>query len=177
MAAARPVIAPELVQLRDLTIDHFRRHPVWVGAHAMDHDEPWYEDTDEETFRPWLGGCPVNPEGGTFLARARLVLANGTVMSGFATPAPGDTPEDEAALGTMQPHVFLPDGPAGFWHGAVPEQKGAHARLYIGLGRAPGEIFPIAFSIEEGLAEGVTAGTIDGFYYLPESGQPPIVRV
>lgn len=47
---------PELKQFGDLTHEDFDRHPVWIGCHVADYDELWYEDTDEETFRPWTGG-------------------------------------------------------------------------------------------------------------------------
>jgi hypothetical protein len=43
---------PILSQFGDLTSEDFDRDPVWVGCHTVDADEPWIDDTDEETFRP-----------------------------------------------------------------------------------------------------------------------------
>ena len=46
---------PELKQFADLTPTDFERHPVWIACHAEDYAEPWFNETDEETFRPWMG--------------------------------------------------------------------------------------------------------------------------
>jgi hypothetical protein len=32
--------------------DDLITHPVWVSCHSVDYDEPWYDGTNEETFRP-----------------------------------------------------------------------------------------------------------------------------
>lgn len=54
---------PLLRQFGDLTPADFKAHPVWVNCHVIDYDESWYEETDEETFRPWLKSTPVDPAG------------------------------------------------------------------------------------------------------------------
>jgi hypothetical protein len=43
---------PELKQFGDLTPADFERHPGWIGCHTADYDGAWYDETDEETFRP-----------------------------------------------------------------------------------------------------------------------------
>ena len=175
--AARPA-KPELVQFGDLTVEHFRRHAVWVGVHTMDYDEPWYDDTDEETFRPWLGERPIEPDTAMFLVRAKLRLTDGTEADGFVTAASALTPDGDADLGLMQPQMFLPDGAlAAFWMGMLTEQSDAHARLYRALGREANRVFPITFSMDEGLARGVAEGEIKGFYYTAKLGLQPVVRV
>ncbi len=60
-----------LKQIQNLRPDDFEEHPVWVLCHIIDYDEPWYDDTDEETFRPWDGPLPVNPSFATFLVLQR----------------------------------------------------------------------------------------------------------
>ena len=77
---------PNLKQFGDLTPADFVEHPVWASVHTLDYDEPWYDETDEETFRPWIGELPVSPEDGMFLVRAKLTLADGRVLDGFITP-------------------------------------------------------------------------------------------
>ena len=47
---------PELKSSGELSQVDFVRHPVWTNCHVADYDEPWYDDTDEETFRPFFGG-------------------------------------------------------------------------------------------------------------------------
>ena len=59
---------PTLKQFGDLSPLDFDASPVWVQCHIIDYDEPWYDDTDEETFRPWDRALPVDPDNGpTFL--------------------------------------------------------------------------------------------------------------
>jgi hypothetical protein len=48
-------VKPELRQFGSLTAEDFERIPVWLACHVADYDEPWYDETDEETFRPWSG--------------------------------------------------------------------------------------------------------------------------
>jgi hypothetical protein len=60
---------PELKQFNDLTPADFQRHPVWIACHTEDFAEPWFNETDEETFRPWIGALPVGPSDGMVLAR------------------------------------------------------------------------------------------------------------
>ena len=92
---------PELKQFGDLTQADFDRHPVWIGSHTVDYDEPWYEETDEETFRPWTGGLPADPAAGMLLVTASYELPDGSRYPGFLTPD-----RDPADLGTLQPHLF-----------------------------------------------------------------------
>jgi hypothetical protein len=103
---------PELKQCGDLTLDDFRKHPVWIGCHGADYDEPWYDDTDEATFRPRTGDLPADPSEGMLLVRATAVLADGSQLAGVITPA-----FDEGDMGTLQPLVFVNGQPFSFWGG------------------------------------------------------------
>jgi hypothetical protein len=42
---------PNLKQFGQLVLDDFVTRPVWASCHSVDYDRPWYNDTDEETFR------------------------------------------------------------------------------------------------------------------------------
>ena len=106
------------------------------------------------------------------------MLADGTVLLGFATPAPVATPDDAPDLGLMQPHVFLPDGSRrSFWQGMRPVDSHDHARFYAALGRDAKDVFPIVLRFEEGLASGCTGGEIRGFYYRRDLRSPPEVHL
>jgi hypothetical protein len=48
---------PELKQFGDLSHTDFERHPAWVACHAEDFAEPWFNETDEETFGLGPGRC------------------------------------------------------------------------------------------------------------------------
>jgi hypothetical protein len=109
---------PELKQFGDLLPADFDRHAVWINCHFSDYEEPWYEETDEETFRPWNGLLPVSPADGMLLVRAVLVLADGTRFPGFVTPA-----SREEDLGTQQPQIFIGQRQFGFWGGVLGGRK------------------------------------------------------
>jgi hypothetical protein len=156
---------PELKQFGDLSRGDFERYPIWTGCHVADYSEPWYGETDEETFRPWAGALPVAPSEGMLLVRAVFELRDGTRHPGFVTPA-----FDEGDLGTQQPQIFVGDRRFGFWGGmfGVPiEQRRA---LYAALRRTPDAVFPLSFSVEPGLATGAVAGEVEGFYKSTREG-------
>lgn len=167
---------PLLVQFGDLTPQHLADHPVWIQCHTVDYDEPWYDDTDEETFRPWTGALPAGPEEGMLLVAADLTLSDGTMLPGFLTPAASEEAGGPAILGTIQPQIFLPSGRReSFWDGAVPRQADARNGLYVELGRAREHVFPIRYAAKPGLTTGLASGAIDGFYSQTKLGSPPKV--
>jgi hypothetical protein len=99
----------ELKQFGELDLEDFQHHPVWIGCHTADYGRPWYEDTDEETFRPYTGKLPVDPSEGMLLIRALIELRDGSRYPGFVTPGSG--------LGTQQPQIFVDGRRFSFWEG------------------------------------------------------------
>jgi hypothetical protein len=63
---------PAMKQERDLSPADFVRHPVWIAVHNYDSNEPCYEQSDEETFRPWMGPDPFAEKSGFVLVSATL---------------------------------------------------------------------------------------------------------
>lgn len=158
---------PILRQFGDLTPSDFVSYPVWVSVHTADFGEPWYDDTDEETFRPWTGDLPVTPANGMFLVRAKLTLADGRVLDGFVTP---QSESEEMSLGIIQPQIFLPSGRRnGFWDGMFKRDSEIRKVLYTELGNDATAIFPIRFEAEQGLASGLVSGSIPGFCWRPKN--------
>jgi len=154
---------PTLKSFGDLTALDFSQHPVWAACHCLDTDEPWYEETTEETFRPW-NSYPANPEDGMFLVMARMTLSNGLVLDGFLTPQHEREP---LSLGTIQPYIFLATGKQiAFWHGICKPPLEETSVFYSELGLTPSEAFPIFFAAVTGLAVGRVTGEIPGFQYL-----------
>ena len=152
-------LKPELKQFSDLSPPDFERHPVWIACHTEDFAEPWFNETDEETFRPWTGVLPVGPSDGMLLVRATFELHDGSRHDGFLTPA-----SKEGELGTLQPHLFVSGKSFGFWGGMAGVRPDRRTALYEALGKGPEALFPIRFSTDADLATGVAAGQIDGFY-------------
>ena len=156
-------MCPLLKQFADLTEADFDAHPIWIGCHCSDYDEPWYEETDEETHRAWTGDSPVDASADMFLVRASLTLADGSRFPGFVTPS--EKPDDP---GTTQPHLFHDGAMFYFWGGMIGVPTEDRARLYQALGRSADQVFPIRFAADPGLATGHCSGTLDGFYsYTP----------
>jgi hypothetical protein len=149
---------PELKQFGDLSPADFERHPVWIACHTEDFAEPWFDETDEETFRPWTGTLPVSPSDGMLLVRATFELLGGSHHDGFLTPAL------EGEIGTLHPHLFVGDQSFGFWDGMFSIRADRRSAFYKALGKGPEAIFPIRFSTDPNLATGVVTGRVDGFY-------------
>ena len=152
-------LKPELKQFSDLSPPDFDRHPVWIACHTEDFAEPWFNETDEETFRPWTRVPPVGPSDGMSLVRATFELHDGSRHDGFLTPA-----SQEGDLGTLQPHLFVSGKSFGFWGGMAGVRPDRRKAFYGALRKGPEAIFPIRFSAESDLATGVVAGQVDGFY-------------
>jgi len=170
---------PKLKQFGDLKPSDLERHPVWIGCHTADHNEPWYKDTDEETFRPYTGKLPVDPAEGMFLVRASFKLRDGSCCEGFVTPAGEgwDRRNDgrpmfahNHILGTQQPQMFGDDRFFGFWGGIVGITSQTQQELYAALGKPPAAIFPVRFYTDAALTTGIGEGTIEGFYRRTQDG-------
>lgn len=157
---------PLLRQFGDLTPADFDTHPIWIACHSTDYDEPWFEDTDEETFRPWSGDLPIGPEEGMLLVRSQMTLADGRTFAGFITPQHADEP---LHLGIVQPQLFLPSGTrTDFWDGMLKRSDNQRQLIYSELGDIPNAIFPIRFRADDGLASGHVSGEIPGFMCCPD---------
>jgi len=108
---------PLLKQFGDLTNEDFSLYLVWVQCDGIDYDEDWYDETDEETFRPWIGKLPVDPNEAMYLVKTNFKLADGTEYKGFMTPQEQNTKAD---LGIQQPYIITDNGELiSFWHRAL----------------------------------------------------------
>jgi hypothetical protein len=168
---------PLLRQFDDLCPQDFEQYPVWVDCHVVDYDEPWYDDTDEQTIRPWNQSLPADPAEATFLVRATLTLADATEISGFVIPQCTTDSGGKPDLGLIQPNAFQPDGKlVSFWFGILTPPQEVVSDFYSALDRRQEDVFPILFRVEEGLATGITAGSIPGFCSIGKDGEIKVVR-
>lgn len=169
---------PILKQFYELTKQDFDAYPVWVQCHCIDEGEPWYDDTTEETFRPWDTELPVPPSLAMFLVKSKFTLADGTVYEGFITPQDPDWKGTEPDIGTIQPNIFTHDGKAiDFWFSCYDVNSkikqyydSLKEQFYLFTGKEPKDIFPITFQADENLAEGIISGKVYGFY-VRKNGQ------
>ncbi len=149
---------PELKQFGELTADDFEREPVWISCHVEDYDEPWYDKTDEETFRPWSGKLPVSASLGMLLVRASATLADGSTHPGFFTPAETDE------LGLIQPQVFVAGRMFSFWGGVTGIPRPYRDDFYRSISRGPDAVFPIRFAAAPEFVEITNTIEVQGFY-------------
>jgi hypothetical protein len=161
---------PELKQFGDLTPEDFQRYPVWLHCHVADYDEPWYDETDEETFRPWLGRLPADRAVGTLLVRASVVFQDGSHHVGFLTPSA------DRDLGMMQPQVFVGGHLFSFWGGMPGVPEDVRRSFYAAIGKDPDAIFPLRVVADSGLLEGEWAVEVRGFYRTPDLKQIEVER-
>ena len=179
---------PEIKQFIDLRAEDFDLHPIWIGCYTADYDEPWYDDVDQESFRPWIGETPVSSGDGIFLIRATLALADGSKYPGFVSPATGpkqasvglrlglnrlfgnaNSDQNARIISETQPHIFVGQRPPfGFWGGSFGNQEAERRTFYADIGKEAGGIFPIQFATDNSLAIEITSGRIDGHYRRPD---------
>jgi hypothetical protein len=188
----QPTNTPEMKQEHELCASDFVRHPVWIGVHNYDYGEPWYEQTDEQTFRPWLGQLPFAEARGIALVAATFELADGSVYSGYFSPqsedwdAPlpprrmrdgnytkslqwsarrGGSPLSILAL--HRPAIFIDGQVFGFHLLREPRRKAAVQAFYAAIKKSPAAVFPVRFYADPSLAVGITSGRMDGFFSFP----------
>ena len=158
---ARAESITECVQFRDLRSHHFERYPAWVACHIVDYEQPWYDETNEETYRPCLDATAKVFRDAILLVRADACLADGTLLDAFLTPT-GD--ED---ITKKQPHIISADSaPYAFWYGLVRPSVDLRSAFYGSLNRGAAQVFPIVFSPRPGLTPEWRAITVEGFYSL-----------
>lgn len=92
---------PILKQFAALSPEDFERHPVWIACHVADYGEPWYDETDEETFRPYSGPFPTDTSD-LLLVSAIAIMNDGSTHAGFLSPS-----RQAGDLANLQPHVFV----------------------------------------------------------------------
>jgi hypothetical protein len=164
------VLTPILKQFAVLTIEDFAQHPVWIACHVADYDEPWYDDTDEETFRPYGGELPVDV-GEMMLVAAEATLNDGSRHFGFLTPA-----AESDDLATIQPHVFADGRARGFWGGIVGVPVQVRQEFLDAMAKAETAIFPMEFVVSPSLSRGATRMTVSGWPALIEPAGHPRSR-
>jgi hypothetical protein len=168
-AAATKTTKPELKQFGKLTVSDFQNHPVWINCHVKDYDEPWYNETNEETFRPWDGDIPISASEGMFLVHSSFIFADGSKWDGFITPVHEQNHSFEDKLKYMQPCVFISeDKVINFGGGMFGFKSENKAKVYEITSKSPNLIFPVRFQCKKGLTQGIQSGTLKGFYWSPD---------
>ncbi len=186
----------ELRSFNSLNLDDFGQYPVWIRVRSFDFDQPWYDSSDDETFRSWNGHLPFSEARGMVIVAASMKFKDGSVHRGFVSPAREDwdaplparkvgkrwiqplTSKDRhggsplAILGIQQPHIFLNHQTFRFWGGRLGISHEYREAFYRCAYRLPEEIFPIQFYVDQGLSTGISSGELNGFYHSVAGSQP-----
>ena len=193
---------PVLKQIEDLSRSDFELHSVWVGVHNNDSGEPWYAQSNEQTYRPWTGSLPFPDRGQfpIFFVAATFCMADGSVYPGYFNPASKDwdaplpprrmrdgnftLPHQWSArrggsplsvLSLLRPVIFIGGQAFGFHLLRDPDRRKASVQsFYNAIGTPPDAVFPVRFHADPAYFNGIIAGTMDGFYSFPLDKQPEI---
>ena len=186
---------PELKQLSDLSAGDFEHHRVWVGVRHFDIDQPWFENADDQTFRPWLGPLPLQQRSrfSSFLVAAVFELADKTTYPGYFNPTSRDWDEPiqgrklrdgsyskpqswserrggdpRSILALLRPAIFVGKQPYDFHLRRIPDARAKAIRdFYAAVGKSPDRVFPVRFHADRMFFDGIVDGHLEGFYSFP----------
>lgn len=145
-------------QVYDLTLEDLKFSSVWEFTHGAADDD---ELQDEATVRPVAESVSLDMQKVMCVAAARFALADGTTMYGFLSPS---APED-TELGHIQPTIIIDQRHVSFWFGIVEPTQEIIEEAYRTLGKRPGHVFPISFSLTVPTRSPLN-GSIPGFLSL-----------
>lgn len=153
-----------------LTRTDILEHPIWVRSmDAVTYGDSDGEDWDDEPglYRP----LPSDPQvvqqlfdNCICLARARFVAANGRSFLGMIKCWAGEEIENS------HPTIILDDRQVDFYFGSIRPTEREIATAYEELEIAPGELFPLAYSVDVSLPDAPPDGVVEGFCYREPSG-------
>ena len=157
---------PEFKLFDELTARDFITTPIWIDCHLSDFEQPWYDELDDEAFRPWTGQFPV-PDELACLVSTNFTTSNDILLEGFIEH--GFDERADADFPSFRPRAFLDEKDRiDFWHGNVyqfgAEQLNADMqKLQMRCNAELDAILPVHFSAKAGLLQNEISGSIKGF--------------
>ena len=149
---------------RTLTPDDLQRCPIWeeIGTEGGPYD-------GRLRPRPDLSvAADPESETGDFIVHTDFTLADGSVVTGYCSPAPVAVIELRGwfrGTGLLQPAIVLERGQVPFWFVEEPGRREILA-LYDTLERGPEQVFPIEFRARVDVPSHMFAtGRLDGFCF------------
>jgi hypothetical protein len=153
-------------QVYDLTISDFTDFPVWEFA----VDEEGKEENDEATVRPFEYTAPLDPGDGTFVVQAEFLLADGTHMHGYLSPA------IQNELAYIQPIIVTENGQVGFWFGIMKPSQELITSSYKSLLKSSAQVFPLAFKSQVDTLGGSIEGIVNGFSFYSRDRKVQFIK-
>jgi hypothetical protein len=149
---------------RTLTPDDLQRCAIWeeIGAEGGAYD-------GRLRPRPDLSvAADPESETGVFVVHTDFTLADGSVLTGYCSPAPVAVINLRGGfrgIGLLQPAIVLERGQVPFWFIEEPARQEILA-LYDTLERGPEQVFPIEFRARVEVPSDMFASArLEGFYF------------
>jgi hypothetical protein len=143
--------------VNELNASDFEVFPCWEYT----SDEEGDPDQDECTVRP----LPMAELAGAtqqVFVQAAFSFPNGEIRPGMVTLNAGADPSGH------QPVLFLPDGPLGFYEGAIQPKPAEVKRFVAALKRVSSDPQPVRYAsaLLSGNGAPLASGSLEGLYWL-----------
>ena len=136
-------------QIDELTIADFEIYPIWEFVREEDPNSK-----DECTIKGNFENFDTLED--SFFVKAKFILNDETVLSGYVTPKSG--------LSSSQPVILIEDRRILFWHGTMKPTQNDLLEFYKILNKKAENVFPITWKTEIEVGD-VKTGVIEGFGY------------
>ena len=153
-------------QVYKLSLSDFKEFPVWEFA----LDEEGEEGQDEATVKPFEFRDSLDPSTGMFVVEAEFILADGTMMQGYLSPAP------QNELGYIQPIIITEKRQISFWSGIRQPSQEVISSQYTLLGKSPEQVFPLTFKSKVDIIGGPVQGIINGFSFYSKDKKVQFIK-
>lgn len=157
-------------QLFDLTLQDIMQYPSWEFA----LNEEDIEGQDEQTVRPHSSSPPLDPNDAYLVVRTSFRLSDGTVFKGIIKPVQlkGSIMKPLLPI-DLFPVILTDRGRVDFWYGMTKPPINEISTNYTILGKEnPVDVFPIQFSSDVDIVNGISEGTLEGFMYTEDDISP-----
>lgn len=139
------------------------QYPSWEYA----LDEEGIEGQNEQTVRPYLSSPPYDPSNVYLVVRASFRLFDGTVYKGIIKPVQIDGSIMKPLIPIdLFPIILTDRGRVDFWYGMTrPTLNEIRANYAIMEKENPTDVFPLQFTSDVDIVNGIFEGTIEGFMF------------
>lgn len=171
IASYAPILLPDgqvlLKNFLELTLQDFKTYPIWVQCHIIDYSNYWYEQTQEDTVRPYTGPKPAVLNY-CFLMLAEFIFNDGTEFEGFTSPA-------DKIGSIVNARVFINNKQEFFWHGGLKPTQQEIDDFYQRIQKKHADIFPVKVQIKNSLAAEEVSIEIKGLQYITHMAKEPTI--
>jgi hypothetical protein len=151
----------------ELSANDLLQYPVW--EYALDEEE--IDNQNERTLRPSLASPPIDPSDAYFIIRATFRLKNGAQLKGFIKPVKQqyDNFMKPVIPFDLNPVIISDNDNVAFCYGKIKPDQEQIDNNYKRLGYPSNEVFPITFTADVDIKNGISSGILQGFLFFDET--------